>query len=134
MTHSRLMRRLHATLDSIRARPTGRLALKVAIGGLGAAVFLLGLVLIPLPGPGWALVILGMAIWAVEFVWAKHLLGYTRRQVGRWTSWARAQTLPVRLLLGASGLLIVSVALVLSVRFSFGRNLVTEAWIYVTTH
>jgi uncharacterized protein (TIGR02611 family) len=65
--------------NRIRANPTGRLALKIGIGVLGGLVVALGIVLIPFPGPGWAIVILGLAIWAVEFAWAKNLLEFTKR-------------------------------------------------------
>ena len=58
--------RLHLALDAIRAKPTGRVALKVTIGVFGGLIVALGIALIPLPGPGWAIVILGLAIWAIE--------------------------------------------------------------------
>src|SRR6187455_648418 len=83
-------------LDRIRANPTGRLALKIGIGILGGLVVALGIVLIPFPGPGWAIVILGLAIWALEFAWARHLLEFTKRHVQSWTRWVRRQSLPVR--------------------------------------
>ncbi len=39
----------------------------------GGAVILTGLALLPLPGPGWAIIFLGLAILATEFAWAKRL-------------------------------------------------------------
>src|SRR3954449_8193165 len=83
-------------LDRIRANPTGRMALKIGVGILGGLVVALGIVLIPFPGPGWAIVILGLAIWAVEFVWAKHLLHFTKKHVQAWTHWALSRPLPLR--------------------------------------
>src|SRR3954468_6215804 len=83
-------------LERIRANPTGRMALKVGVGVLGTLVVALGVVLLPLPGPGWAVIILGLAIWAVEFTWARNLLQFTRRQVRSWTRWTTRQSLPVR--------------------------------------
>ena len=118
------LRRIHDTLDVIRANPTGRVALKVFIGTLGALVVGVGIVLIPLPGPGWALVILGLAIWAVEFVWAKHLLRFTRRNVQGWTHWVTRQSLPLRIVIGAVGLVFVSAVVWTSVRVSLGVDLV----------
>ncbi|WP_229783322.1 TIGR02611 family protein [Pilimelia anulata] len=118
----------------IRAHPTGRVAFRVAIALLGALVVAVGLVLIPLPGPGWALVLLGLAIWAVEFVWAKHLLRYTRHRVQLWTRWATGRSLPVRLLLGAAGLAFVAAVTVLSLRYGLGIDVVADVWRYVTTH
>lgn len=77
------------------------------IGVVGGAIVLLGLLLIPLPGPGWALVFLGLAVWATEFRWAQRLLRYARRLLREWTAWARRQHLVVRLLLGLVGLLVL---------------------------
>src|SRR5215207_5513233 len=87
-------------LDRIRANPTGRLALKVGIGVLGSIVVAVGIVLIPFPGPGWAIVIVGLAILALEFAWAKNLLDFTRRHVQSWTHWIARQSLPVRAVVG----------------------------------
>src|SRR3954447_2466488 len=95
-------------LDKIRATPTGRLALKIGIGTLGGLVVAVGIVLIPFPGPGWAIVILGLAIWALEFEWARNLLEFTKRHVQSWTHWVARQNIPVRLLVGLVGLIFVS--------------------------
>jgi uncharacterized protein (TIGR02611 family) len=111
-------------LDRVRAHPTGRVVLRVGIGVLGAALVALGLALIPLPGPGWALVILGLAVWALEFVWARSLLDFTRRQVRRWSRWVGRQPLLVRCLVGAAGVLLVGATVWASVRFAFHVDLV----------
>jgi uncharacterized protein (TIGR02611 family) len=114
-------------LHKIRQNPTGRLALKVGIGVLGGVVVAVGIVLIPFPGPGWAIVILGLAIWAVEFAWAKNLLEFTKRHVQSWTHWIARQTWPIRLLVGLVGMIFVSAVVWASVRVSLGVNLFTEA-------
>jgi uncharacterized protein (TIGR02611 family) len=116
--------RLHDVLDRIRANSTGRLALKITIGTLGTLVVALGVVLIPLPGPGWALVILGLAILAVEFVWARHLLRFTKRHVQSWTHWVGRQSLPLRCVIGAVGLAFVGAVVWISVKLSFGIDLI----------
>jgi uncharacterized protein (TIGR02611 family) len=96
-------------LRPIRGRvhrlPAGPLVWKIVIGVLGAAVVAVGLLLVPLPGPGWAIVFLGLAVWATEFRWAQRLLGRAREILRRWTDWAKAQPMSVRVLLGAVGLL-----------------------------
>ena len=119
-------------LDRIRANPTGRLALKISIGVIGGLVVALGIVLIPFPGPGWAIVILGLAIWALEFAWAKNLLEFTKRHVQAWTRWARRQSLPVRLALGVLGLILVAAVVWGSVRLSFGVDLLAVVGGWVT--
>ena len=119
-------------LDRIRANPTGRLALKVGIGVLGGLVVAVGIVLIPFPGPGWAIVILGLAIWAVEFVWARHLLQFTKRHVQGWTRWVLRQSLPVRALIGLVGFAFICGVVWASVRLTTGINLATETIKWVT--
>jgi uncharacterized protein (TIGR02611 family) len=118
-------------LDKVRATPSGRLALKIGIGVLGTLVIALGIILIPFPGPGWAIVILGLAIWSLEFVWAKRLLEFTRRHVKAWTTWIGRQSLPVRSVLGVVGLVFVAGVVWVSVRISFGVDLIdkTREWL-----
>jgi uncharacterized protein (TIGR02611 family) len=119
-------------LDRIRARRAGRLALRIGVGTLGALVVAVGVVLIPFPGPGWAVVILGLAIWAVEFAWARTLLEFTRRRVRSWTRWVDRQSVPVRALAGVVGMIVVGAIVWASVRLSFGIDLAGEAWHRIT--
>ena len=111
-------------LDRFRTTSTGRLTLKIAIGTIGTLVVGAGIVLIPFPGPGWAIVILGLAIWALEFAWAQNLLEFTKRHVRGWTAWIRRQTLPVRGVVGIVGLIFVAGIVWASVRVSFDVDLV----------
>ncbi|MGW5668327.1 TIGR02611 family protein [Micromonospora sp. NPDC003776] len=126
--------RLHTTLELIRANPTGRVALKIFIGILGALIVTVGIALIPLPGPGWLLVIAGLGVWAVEFHWARRLLAFTRRHVQAWTRWVTSRSLGVRFLLGAVGLVFVSAVVWLSLKYSLGIDLVARAMHYLATH
>ena len=126
--------RLRTALDLIRANPTGRVALRIFIAVAGAIVVAVGVVLIPLPGPGWLLVIAGLAIWGVEFHWAKRLLGFTRRNVQRWTRWIGAQIWPIRLAVGAVGLAFVSTMVWLSLKLGLGIDVIAEALHYIATH
>ena len=57
---------------------TRQLAWRVFITVLGVAVTLAGIGMLALPGPGWAVIFLGLAILASEYVWARRLLRYTR--------------------------------------------------------
>jgi uncharacterized protein (TIGR02611 family) len=58
----------------------GRNVKRVLVTIVGVAVVLIGIVLIPLPGPGWAIVFGGLAILATEYVWAKRLLTFSKRK------------------------------------------------------
>ncbi|MFU8849756.1 TIGR02611 family protein [Micromonospora sp. SL1-18] len=126
--------RLHTTLDLIRANPTGRITLKIFVAVVGAVVVTVGIALIPLPGPGWLIVIGGLGIWALEFIWARRLLTFTRRNVQSWTRWVMRQSLAARLLLGAVGLVFVAVVLWLSLKYSLGVDVVARVLHYLATH
>jgi uncharacterized protein (TIGR02611 family) len=115
--------RIRTTLELIRANPTGRVALKVFVGIAGALVVATGLALIPLPGPGWLIVIGGLAIWAVEFHWARRLLAFTRHHVQAWTRWVGRQSWPVRIAIGAVGLVFVATVVWLSLKYGMGIDL-----------
>jgi uncharacterized protein (TIGR02611 family) len=79
------------------------------VGGLGTLVVLIGLVLVPLPGPGWLIVIIGLFIISSEFKWAQRLLRFVRVNVEKWTHWVMAQRLWVRWTIGALTALFVAV-------------------------
>jgi uncharacterized protein (TIGR02611 family) len=68
--------RREPTVVKAKANVFVRLA-RITLGGL---IILLGLALIPLPGPGWLLVGVGLAIWARDIAWAERLLRYVRRK------------------------------------------------------
>jgi uncharacterized protein (TIGR02611 family) len=52
-----------------------------AVGGF--AVLLLGVVMLFTPGPGWAVIIFGLGLLALEFAWAERLLERVLNQVER---------------------------------------------------
>ena len=56
---------------------------RIAITVVGFLVILIGLILIPLPGPGWLIVFAGLAILAREYVWAERLLNHAKQKVGQ---------------------------------------------------
>lgn len=77
---------------------------------LGVAVIVGGIVLLPLPGPGWLIIFLGLAILGTEFAWARRLLHYARQKVGEWTRWVAARSWWTRAALGAGTLVLVGAA------------------------
>ncbi len=80
---------------------------RVAVAVVGVAVIAGGIVLLPLPGPGWVIIFVGLAILGSEFTWARRLLQFAREKVTAWTRWAASQPLPVRVLLAAGVVVIV---------------------------
>jgi len=54
---------------------------QVAVFLVGLGVVAGGVLLLPLPGPGWVVIFAGLAIWATEFVWAQLVLRWTKRKL-----------------------------------------------------
>jgi uncharacterized protein (TIGR02611 family) len=125
---------LRAIRQRIRATRSGRLTLQLVVGTFGGLVVVTGIILIPFPGPGWLIVLAGLAILAIEFVWAQRLLAFTRSWLERWWHWLGRQHLAVRLLAGAVGLLFVTTVVWLSLHFSLGVNSVGDIWRYIISH
>lgn len=92
-----MTQRVRVTRDRLKSHPVTNQAYRITVGIVGALVVVIGLILVPFPGPGWLIVIVGLFILASEFVWAQRLLGVVREQVRRWTEWISAQSAPVRL-------------------------------------
>lgn len=80
----------------VRTLPGGRIAWRVAVTIAGVAVIALGIVLLPLPGPGWLVIFGGLGLLATEYAWAARLLRWVRGHVVHWTRWAAAQPLWIR--------------------------------------
>ncbi len=93
-----LKRRWARWRDGLRDRPTADFTYRVVVGVIGIVVLGLGILAIPYPGPGWAVVFVGLAILATEFEWAHRLLTYTRERYDRVMAWFKAQGLWVQVL------------------------------------
>ena len=63
-------------------QPLRRLLWKTWILIAGTSVVLLGVAMLPLPGPGFPLILGGISILAVEFAWAAYLLRKIRQSAG----------------------------------------------------
>jgi uncharacterized protein (TIGR02611 family) len=75
----------------IRSNAQMHLLYRIVVGVVGLLIVVLGLLLVPFPGPGWLIVILGLVVWASEFVWAKRLLQRTQHFLRVWTGWVQTQ-------------------------------------------
>ncbi len=67
--------------EFIKARRVLHLSWQVGVFIIGLAIVGAGIVMLPLPGPGWVVIFGGMAVWATEFVWAQLVLRWTKRKV-----------------------------------------------------
>jgi uncharacterized protein (TIGR02611 family) len=105
-----LAARLRLARIRIAAVPGGSLAFRIVIALLGGVFVVGGLALVPLPGPGWAIVFAGLAIWAVEFASARRRLRWVQARLRPWTDRLKRLPLPVRVGLGAVAVVALAVA------------------------
>ncbi|MFM9367718.1 TIGR02611 family protein [Streptomyces sp. Da 82-17] len=104
----------------IQSRRALHLSWQVGVFVVGLAVVVGGIIMLPLPGPGWVVIFCGMAIWATEFVWAQLVLRWTKRKVTEAAQ--RALDPKVRrrnIILTSIGLVIIGVLLAIYV-WKFG--------------
>jgi len=91
---------------------------RIGVGIVGGLIVALGIVAIPLPGPGWLIVIAGLFVLATEFTWAERLLDFTKRHVKRWTDWVGRQPLWVKGLISLATAAFVYGVLVLTLHMT----------------
>ncbi|WP_409484905.1 PGPGW domain-containing protein [Arsenicicoccus dermatophilus] len=95
-----------------RPRPLSRALWRAGVGATGLLVVVVGLVLVPLAGPGWLIVLGGVGIWALEFEWARRLHHRGRELLARWTRWVADRSWWVRAGLGvATAVLVTAVSI-----------------------
>ncbi|WP_322410710.1 TIGR02611 family protein [Microbacterium invictum] len=86
-------RPIRRTLRRVRSWMAGHPLLerlyRVGVALFGGVLALGGLILVPLPGPGWLVVFLGLAILGTEFHWARRIAGWLKRQLDRFWAWWR---------------------------------------------
>jgi uncharacterized protein (TIGR02611 family) len=87
------------------------LTYRVTVGVVGLTIIVIGIILLPLPGPGWLIIFAGLFVLSTEFEWAERLLEYARDKVHAWTEWVKEQSLLIRAVIGLGCLLIVAGAL-----------------------
>jgi len=102
----------------IRANPASHRIYRIVVGIVGAVIVVGGLALVPLPGPGWVIVFVGLAVWASEFEWAQRLLHFAKRTLQAWSDWLKPQPWWVKALAAAATLLLVAAIFWLLFRLS----------------
>ncbi|GAU66116.1 hypothetical protein SSP35_02_04850 [Streptomyces sp. NBRC 110611] len=103
-----------------RSRPL-HMSWQVGVFVVGLAVVVTGVIMLPLPGPGWLVIFAGMAIWATEFVWAQLVLRWTKRKVTEAAQKALDPRVRRRnIILTTIGVVVIAVALAVYVwKFGF---------------
>ena len=111
----------------IRGNPTTRPVYRAVVFLTGLVLVVGGLALVPLPGPGWLIVILGIAVWASEFDPASRLLDFVKDRVRAWEQWLVRQAWWVKVLVGVGTALVVATALWLTMRLTGIPGLVPDS-------
>jgi uncharacterized protein (TIGR02611 family) len=98
MNPSDVKRRWARWRDRLRERPKAEFGYRIVIAVIGLAILGVGILAIPYPGPGWAIVFIGLGILATEFAWARRLLAYARERYDKAMAWFKSQGLWVQVL------------------------------------
>jgi uncharacterized protein (TIGR02611 family) len=69
--------------ERARANRAADLVWRASVLGLGSAVIVAGLIMLVVPGPGWAAIFVGLAILASEYAWAHNLLSRAKEWAQR---------------------------------------------------
>ena len=62
----------------------------------GFILFIVGVALLVLPGPGWLTILLGLTLLAGHFLWARRLLREVRDQIRESEEWVKKEILDVK--------------------------------------
>ena len=84
---------------------------RAAVVLAGFVVVLVGIALIPLPGPGLLVTAGGLTLLALEFVWAERVLERTIEHMGNATDRVKRTGRAQRVILGLLGVLVVAAAM-----------------------
>jgi uncharacterized protein (TIGR02611 family) len=97
--------------DRLRKRRRAEFVYRIVVGVVGLAILIVGILAIPYPGPGWAIVFVGLGILATEFDWARRLLAYAKERYDKVMDWFHRQHAIVQILGGVLTALIVAATL-----------------------
>jgi len=81
--HRGIAGRARRARHAVRSNPVTRLVWQVCVGVVGAGLLVAGGAMLVLPGPGWAVIALGLVVLASEFVWFERPLRPVRRLMER---------------------------------------------------
>lgn len=105
---ARPVKRIAEFRERVRRLPGGWIAWRVGVTIVGVAAIAGGIILLPLPGPGWLIIFAGLGVLGTEYAWAKRLLGWLRELVRRWTDWVKRQPRWAQVLIGLAGLIFLA--------------------------
>lgn len=116
--------RIDAHEDPIRWRRTLRTnpvigpVYRAVIATLGLLLIIAGIPMVPLVGPGWAVIFIGLFVWSTEFIWARRVTQFVKAEVKAFEQYTRAlpwkAKIPMLLLSAAFGWLCFYLALLIT--------------------
>lgn len=112
--------------DKLRDRPAVDLSYRIIVGVVGTLVLLVGIIAIPYPGPGWAIVFLGLGILATEFRAAQIVLHHARARYDAAMAWFTRQHIAVKALSA-----LFTAAVVIASLWLFGAVGLVAGWVGV---
>ncbi|MEH3133273.1 MAG: TIGR02611 family protein [Mycolicibacterium neoaurum] len=110
--------------DKLRDRPVADLVYRTVVGVVGTLVLIVGIIAIPYPGPGWAIVFLGLGILATEFRAAQVVLQWVRARYDKAMDWFGRQHIAVKALSA-----LVTAAFVIATLWLFGAVALVAGWV-----
>ena len=75
---------------AFRTHPVTAILYRTLIALLGLALILFGVPLVPLVGPGWAVIFVGLYLWSTEFLWARRVTQFVKAEVKAFEQYSRA--------------------------------------------
>lgn len=63
---------------------------RIFIALLGLMLIIAGIPMVPLVGPGWAVIFIGLFLWSTEFIWARRVTQFVKAEVKSFDQYARA--------------------------------------------
>ena len=114
--------------DRLRERRKAEFVYRIVVGVIGLVVLAVGILAIPYPGPGWAIVFIGLGILATEFDWARRLLAYAKERYDKAMDWFHDQHIAIQVLGGIFTALIVAATLWLLGAVDWTAELVGIDW------
>lgn len=75
---------------AIRTHPLTGSVYRVLVATLGLALIIAGIPMVPLVGPGWAVIFIGLFLWSTEFMWARRVTQFVKAEVKAFEQYTRA--------------------------------------------
>ena len=104
---------------------------KSSIGVLGGLVVVLGIIMVPYPGPGWLVVFAGLAILATEFDWAQSVLDTVKGKYDEWQDWLKAQSTTAKTIFWLFTFSVVVTTIWLLNGYGFMNDILNLGWDWV---